>query len=144
MIATIGMYKKVSEENKNVISKNTETANEEEKQEVKIYKEKVKKFIDIFYFTGELPSFDDINSVDEDWIWLAAYYNLFSGEQDLGMYVTKEYVENSAKDIFGENLKKEFPIEGLEFWLEPENGKYFVKKAGVDFDYINDFEITDI
>ena len=42
MIATIGMYKKVSEENKNVISKNTETANEEEKQEVKIYKEKVK------------------------------------------------------------------------------------------------------
>ena len=106
MIATIGMYKKESEENKNVISKNTETANEEEKQEVKIYKEKVKKIIDIFYFTGELPSFDDINSVNENWIWLVAYYNLFSEEQKPGMYVTKEYVENSTKDIFGENKKR--------------------------------------
>ena len=43
-----------------------------------------------------------------------------------------------------EKIKKEFLTEGLEFLLEPENGKYFVKKAGVDFDYINDFESSNI
>ena len=137
-ITAIGMYKKVSEENKNMLSQNKETANQEEM---------VKELIDTFYFMGDdiiPPSFKNINSVEEDWLWLAAYHNLFSDEQDPGMYVTKEQVEDSAKEIFGENLYKEFPTEGLEFWLEPEEGKYFVGRAGLDPDYINDFEIIDI
>lgn len=111
-----------------------------------IEEEKVKEFIDRIYFIGLdlIPSFNDINSVDEEWIWLCAHSNLFSDGKDPGMYVTKEQVEESAKEVFGEDLEKQFPNDGLEFWLEPEDGKYFVGRAGLDPDYINDYEVVDI
>ena len=41
---------------------------------------KIKEFIDTIYFIGLdlIPTFDDINSVNDNWIWLAAHINLFS------------------------------------------------------------------
>ena len=129
------------------VSGSGDVTNDKNVEEKGIKKQDVEKFIDIFYFMGDdiiIPDFDDINMVDEDWLWLAAYFNMVRAEQDPGMYVTKAQVEDSAKEIFGENLNKEFPTEGIEFWLEPEDGKYFVGRAGLDPDYVNDYEIIDV
>lgn len=100
---------------------------------------------DIYYGTDTwMPTFNNINSAEEKWIWECAYSNLFKDEKDPGMYVTKEQIEDSAREVFGENLKKEFPTEGLEFWLEPEEDKYFVARASVEADYYIDYIIDSI
>ena len=143
ILAVIVMYEVVQntkEEKEMLANQILETTN------LEVEEERIKEFIDNIYFIALdlIPTFNDINSVDDNWIWSAAHINLFRDGKDPGMYVTKEQVDESAEEIFGDNLKKEFPVEGLEFWLEPEDGKYFVACAGLDPDYVNDYEIIDI
>lgn len=112
----------------------------------KITENKVDQYLgDIYYGTDTwMPTFNNINSTDENWIWECAYSNLFKDGRDPGMFVTKEQIENSAKEVFGENLKKQFPNEGLEFWLEPEADGYFVARASIEADYYIDYIINSI
>jgi len=131
-----------------------ETTNEEIKTELegKIdidlqeqkFKEKIKMYISKIYFGTDtyMPEFNNINLANEQWIWECAYRNLVNFEElYAAMTVTKEDVEMSARQLFGNDLQKEFPKEGLEFWLEPEGDEYFYKAAGIELDFYNDYEI---
>ena len=84
---------------------NSESANIENVEKVTEENEDVYSYLYRIY-TGIstcIPTFADINSTDENWIH-------------------KEDIEKSAKQLFGNNFNKEFPENGLEFWLEPQDG----------------------
>lgn len=112
----------------------------------KVNKEDIEKYLGKIYFILEdvIPSFTDINEANEKWIWKCAYCNLVRNEKDTGDKVTKEQVEDSAKEIFGKDFIKQFPKEGLEFWLEPDGNKYFVAAAGIEPDYFYEYIINSI
>lgn len=89
-----------------------------------------------------IPTFTDINSADEQWIWECAYRNLINFENlKPATTVKKEEIEKSAKQLFGDNFNKEFPKEGLEFWLEPQGNEYFYATASTEKDFYNDYVI---
>lgn len=89
-----------------------------------------------------ITEFDNINSANEQWIWECAYKNLaYMDDTYDKQIVTKEDVEKSAKKLFGDDLQKEFPKEGLEFWLEPEKDGFFYAAASVENDFCNGYEI---
>lgn len=105
---------------------------------------KINSYISNIYngLNTSISEFDDINSADEDWIWECAYSNLHNVvDEDTTMIVKKEQIEESAKQIFGDNLQKEFPKEGLEFWLEPESDGYFYARASIEKDFYNDYAL---
>ena len=67
-----------------------------------------------------LPSFDNINNADEIWIWEVVKKNLEEYEVD---YNT---IENKAKEIFGKEFNKEFPIEGTQALILLENTNTYI------------------
>ena len=106
--------------------------------------EAINSYLYSIYFGTEtyMPEFKDINSADEKWIWECAYRNLVNFDDLVtATTVTKENVEESAKQLFGNDLNKEFPKEGLEFWLEPEGNEYFYAVASIEQDFYNDYSI---
>ena len=59
--------------------------------------------------TGEaLPTFDDINSAPDLWLWQVVVNNLEE------YAVSREQIQSKATEIFGANFTKEFPEEGTE------------------------------
>lgn len=86
-----------------------------------------------------IPTFSDINLADEKWIWECAYKNLVNFEDLIpGNVIKKEDIENSAKQLFGEVFNREFPEEGLEFWLEPQDDGYFYAATSFESEIYND------
>lgn len=84
--------------------------------------EKIEKYINQIYLEKEivgesLPRFDNINNANEKWIWEVTEKNI---EDDQIHY---EQIQEKSKEIFGENLQKEFPKEGTEYltYNEAEN-----------------------
>lgn len=74
-----------------------------------------------------LPSFDNINNADETWIWEVVKKNLEEYEVD---YNT---IENKAKEIFGEDIEKEFPKGGNQsFEYNEETDKYVATETTFD------------
>lgn len=103
VIIFIGMaiYKNNTIKNKNVISI----------QEI----EKIETYITKIYMWKEvtkeaLPYFENINQVDDMWLWEVVNRNL--EEYDL------EYqkIQEKSKEIFGQTLTKEFPKEGTRLF----------------------------
>lgn len=102
-------------------------------KEIKVEEiEKIEEYIHQIYMWKEitkeaLPCFDDINQADETWIWEVVKKNLEEYE------LSYEEIQKEAKEIFGENLKKEFPKEGTEYLIyDEETNYYYALGMGLD------------
>lgn len=74
-----------------------------------------------------LPIFDDINDADEKWLWGTLRENI----EDLEVDYSK--IESTAKEIYGNNFKKEYPKEGTEFIsYNEQTKKYKVEQINID------------
>lgn len=58
------------------------------------------------YYETSIPEFDNINSADEDWLWAVSFFKSKFGNY---LFVPYSLVQGNAKELFGSNLKKEFP-----------------------------------
>lgn len=85
-----------------------------------------------------LPLFDDINNVDDLWLWEAVKRNLEEYES------TYDEIQRKGSELFGERFKKEFPKEGSTGLVyNPENNKYI--STEIEFDiYEDDFLLNNI
>ena len=94
--------------------------------------ENIERYISNIYMWKEitneaLPKFDNINNAPELWLWEVVKKNLEEYE------LTYEQINSKAKEIFGENLSKEFPIEGTEYIIyDNYKEKYYVTGIGLD------------
>ncbi len=105
----------------------------EKEAEIKIDEiNKIENYIEKIYgwkeVTNEaLPEFDDINNADEKWLWGTIRENIDDYEID---YQT---IENTKKELYGNNLSKEYPKEGTELIsFDEQSGKYEVKEITLD------------
>ena len=93
--------------------------------------EQIENYINQIYLEKEIvgetiPCFDNINEANEKWIWEVVKKNI---EDDK---ITYSQLQNKAKEIFGENFKKEFPKEGTEYLKYNQEGFYEPIEAQVD------------
>ena len=94
--------------------------------------EEIQNYISKIYMWKEvtieaLPEFEDVNQVDELWIWEVVKKNLEEYE------ITKEKIEAKAKEILGENFKKSFPEEGNKsFEYDDTLNKYVATETILD------------
>lgn len=122
LVIFVGMYVNRSKSNQNLI-----TATEVEKVEEYISKIYMWKEI-----TGDaLPKFDNINDAPDVWTWEVV-------KKDLENYeLTKDEIQNKATELFGNQLKKQFPLEGTEYMQYDEKlGKYI--STGIELDTLED------
>lgn len=74
-----------------------------------------------------LPYFEDINQVNDTWMWEVVKKNLEDYE------FTYEEIQEKAKELFGENLTKAFPKEGTEYIIYDEKiDRYYAVGMGLD------------
>ena len=113
-------------------------------EQEKIFEKKLDDYISDIYFGLDtyMSEFDNINLADENWIWECTHRFLWKDDNAIPGIISKEDIETAAKKCFGDNLQKEFPKEGLEFWLEPEEDGYFLAAASTELDFHNDYEIV--
>ncbi len=122
LIIFIGMF--VYRQNKITQNKNTEVT-VDEINKIETYLQKIYMWKEI---TGEaLPCFDNINNAPDVWIWEVVKKNLEEYE------LSYEQLEEKKKEIFGDDLKKEFPKEGYEYMeYNSETNKYYAVGTGLD------------
>lgn len=122
LIIFIGMF--VYRQNKITQNKNTEVT-VDEINKIETYLQKIYMWKEI---TGEaLPGFDNINNAPDVWIWEVVKKNLEEYE------LSYEQLEEKKKEIFGDDLKKEFPKEGYEYMeYNSETNKYYAVGTGLD------------
>ncbi len=73
--------------------------------------EEIKKFVgNIYFYSIDLPEFTDINKVNEDWIWNTV--RSYASAKEHSQYITYNGIMTAAKEVFGENFSKKFPLEG--------------------------------
>lgn len=97
----------------------------EEVQKIEEYIEKIYMWKEV---TGEaLPDFEDINNANDLWTWEAV-------KQNLEKYtITYEEIQQKAKEIFGNNFTKQFPIGGNKTIIyNSETGEYYATGMGLD------------
>lgn len=104
---------------------NASTITVQEINEIENYISKIYMWKEI---TNEaLHSFEDINQADEIWIWEVVKKNLEAYE------LSKEQIQEKAKEIFGENFEKELPEEGnRSFEYYEKTGKYYATEINLD------------
>lgn len=107
--------------------------NIEKSQEIKVDEiNKIEKYVEKIYgwkeITDEaLPEFNDINNVNEKWIWGIVRENIEDIETDY------ETIEKTAKELYGDSFQKKFPTEGNEFIsYDNDKQKYTVKQTNLD------------
>lgn len=112
-------------------------------EQEEMFEKKIDDYISDIYFGLDtyMSEFDNINLADENWIWECTYRFLWKDDKVVSGIISKEDIEIAAKKCFGDNLQKEFPKEGIEFWLEPEGNGYFLAAASTELDFHNDYEI---
>ena len=94
--------------------------------------EKIETYITKIYMWKEvtseaLPTFENINEVNDIWIWEAVKKNLENYE------LSYDEIQNKAKELFGADFTKEFPREGNEsFSYDLKSNKYFAIGMGLD------------
>lgn len=108
--------------------------------------EKIEEYISKIYMWQEvtneaLPVFEDINQAPEIWIWEVINQNLENYE------ITYEEIEQTAKNIFGQEFAKTFPKEGSEtIKYNEETQMYYTTGMGLDEDsdtfLLNDIKKT--
>lgn len=94
--------------------------------------EKIETYITKIYMWKEvtneaLPTFKNINEVNDMWVWEAVKKNLENYE------LTYDEIQNKSKELFGQDFTKEFPKEGTEnFMFDEQTGKYYATGMGLD------------
>ncbi len=94
--------------------------------------ESIEKYISQIYMWKEitneaLPTFDNINNANEQWIWEVVKKNLEEYELDY------QQIQDKGNEIFGEDFKKEFPTEGAQsFEYNEETQKYYPTETNLD------------
>ena len=122
LIVFIGMF--IYRQNKITQNKNNEVT-VDEINKIETYLQKIYMWKEI---TGEaLPSFENINNAPDVWIWEVVKKNLEEYE------LSYEQLEEKKKEIFGDELEKEFPKEGYEYMeYNVETNKYYAVGTGLD------------
>ena len=87
--------------------------------------DKIQEYISNIYMWKEvtdeaLPTFENINQAPDKWVWEVVKNNLDKYQ------VTKEEIMQKAKEIFGEEFNKEFPIEGTQALILLENTNTYI------------------
>ncbi len=108
--------------------------------------EKIEEYISKIYMWQEvtneaLPVFEDINQAPEIWVWEVINQNLENYE------ITYEEIEQTAKNIFGQEFTKTFPKDGSEtIKYNEETQMYYTTGMGLDEDsdtfLLNDIKKT--
>ena len=94
--------------------------------------EKIETYITKIYMWKEvtseaLPTFENINEVNDIWTWEVVKKNLENYE------LTYDEIQNKAKELFGPDFTKEFPREGTEnLTYNSETDKYYATGMGLD------------
>ena len=141
----IGMY--IYKQNRIVNNQNTEVS-VEEINKIETYLQKIYMWREI---TGDaLPVFDNINNAPEVWLWEVVKKNLEEYELTYGQ------LQDKTKEIFGEDLQKEFPKEGYEYMeyneetdtyyaigSQKQENAYVVQIVEYLEDYSEGYETTD-
>lgn len=111
-----------------VIYKDIEKKSEVTIDEINKIEEYMKKIYGWKEVTNEaLPEFDNINNVDEKWIWGTVRENIDDYEIDYNK------IEETIKELYGKELKKQYPKEGNEFIsYDNETRKYQIKEINLD------------
>ena len=122
LIIFIGMY--VYRQNKIHVNRNSETTIEEINK-IETYLQKIYMWKEI---TGEaLPTFDNINNAPEVWLWEVVKKNLEEYE------LSYEQIQEKAKELFGEELQKDFPKEGYQYMeYNEDTDTYYAIGSGLD------------
>ncbi|MBR3002760.1 MAG: hypothetical protein IKF38_04265 [Clostridia bacterium] len=111
-----------------VIYRNAEKEAEVKVDEVNLIEEYMEKIYGWKEVTDEaLPVFDNINNANEKWIWGTVRENI--EDYDIGY----EIIENTAKELFGNEFNKQYPKEGTEFIsFDAEIQKYQINEITLD------------
>ncbi len=122
LIIFIGMY--VYRQNKIHVNRNSETTIDEINK-IETYLQKIYMWKEI---TGEaLPTFDNINNAPEVWLWEVVKKNLEEYE------LSYEQIQEKAKELFGEELQKDFPKEGYQYMeYNEDTDTYYAIGSGLD------------
>ena len=118
----VGMY--IYKQSRITNRQNTEVSVEEINQ-IETYLQKIYMWREI---TGDaLPAFDNINDAPDIWLWEVVKKNLEEYE------LTYQQLQDKTKEIFGEDLQKEFPKEGYEYMeYDEETDTYYAIGSGLD------------
>ena len=110
---------------KNMVINTSDNISIQEINQIETYLTKVYMWKEI---TGEaLPNFEDINQVNDIWIWEVVKKNLEDYE------FSYEEIEEKARDLLGEKLTKKFPKEGTEYIIYDQlKNKYYAIGMGLD------------
>ena len=73
-----------------------------------------------------LPTFEDINSADDLWVWEVVKRNLEEYE------ISYEQIQLKAKELFGEDFQKQFPKEGTSGLAYEQEDKYIATETDLD------------
>ena len=122
LIIFVGMY--IYRQSKIITNQSTEIS-VDEINKIETYLQKIYMWREI---TGEaLPTFDDINKAPDVWLWEVVKKNLEEYE------LSYQQLEDKTKEIFGEDLQKEFPKEGYEYMeYNEETDTYYAIGSGLD------------
>lgn len=122
LLIFVGMY--MYKHNKIIGNQSTEVSIDEINK-IETYLQKIYMWREI---TGDaLPVFDDINDAPDVWLWEVVKKNLEE------YTLTYEQLQDKAKEIFGEDLQKEFPKEGYEYMeYNEETNTYYAIGSGLD------------
>ena len=122
LIIFIGMF--AYRQNKIAQNKNAEVT-VDEINKIETYLQKIYMWKEI---TGEaLPTFDNINNAPEVWLWEAVKKNLEEYE------LSYEQIQEKAKELFGEELQKDFPKEGYQYMeYNEDTDTYYAIGSGLD------------
>ncbi len=93
--------------------------------------EKIEHYIERIYMWKEvtkeaLPCFEEINQASEKWIWEVVKKNLEEYE------VSYQQIQEKAKELFGEELKKELPKDGMGVFVIEEENLYGAQSVELD------------
>lgn len=92
--------------------KNNENVSVQEIDKIQTYITKIYMWKEI---TGDaLPIFEDINQVDDTWLWEVVKKNIEEYE------IHYEVIEDKTKELFGPSLQKQFPKEGTSGFVYDE------------------------
>ena len=118
----VGMY--IYRQNRIITNQSSEVSVDEINQ-IETYLQKIYMWREI---TGDaLPVFDNINDAPDVWLWEEEKKNLEEYE------LTYEQLQDKTKEIFGEDLQKEFPKEGYEYMeYDEETDTYYAIGSGLD------------
>ena len=122
LVIFVGMY--IYRQNR-IVSNQLSEVSVDEINQIETYLQKIYMWREI---TGDaLPIFDNINNAPDVWVWEVVKKNLEEYE------LTYQQLQDKTKEIFGEELQKEFPREGYEYMeYNEETDTYYAIGSGLD------------